>query len=53
MSKSIYARCSCSVGKVKHTVKSDREDYDLDIVTCSRCGLEHKHSLYISCGCDD
>lgn len=33
-----------------HTVVTDTQDYDLDIVTCTKCNLQHKHSLYINCG---
>lgn len=33
-----------------HSVVTDSQDIDIDIVTCIKCGLKHGHSLYINCG---
>lgn len=48
--KIIEEYCTTCDKRTNHVVKDDPCDSDLEIVTCTNCGLKHKHSIYMNCG---
>ena len=48
--RQIKEYCTHCQETTSHSVNTDPQDSDIDIVECTQCNTTHGHSLYISCG---